>query len=325
MKAQTVTLIGMNRTAVSVGLAIKASPLTMTVVGYDPEPSQAQIAKEKLKAIDKAEWNLINAASTADILIITLPAPELAAVFQVIGADIQPHTLILDLSTMKAAGLKLAHTYLPHGHYVGARPILSAAMLTDAHLNMADGRADLFRNSVFCLMPSPEADPKAVETAVNFGRLLGAVPYFLDPAEYDNLAQGIETVPGLMAAAMFGAIHHATGWRDMLRFADLPFALSTAALQLAHDLGHQSLQDKEATLRWLDALINELHNFRRLIAQGDADLLYTTLTDLQARRAKWLDERSQNDWVEIKPPAVESRGITDQMLGGWLTGKTKKS
>ncbi|MEZ4642261.1 MAG: prephenate dehydrogenase/arogenate dehydrogenase family protein [Chloroflexota bacterium] len=323
MKAQTVTLIGVNRASASIGLALKASPLEMVVVGYDADRARAEEAKE-IKAIDKTDWNLISAVSKADILVLALSAAELQETMPLFGEDVQPHALVLDFSSLKGQGIALANKHLRRGHYVGVQAVLSAAALADGRSTVSTAQGDMFRDSVFCLMPAPQADPKAVETAVNFGRILGGTPYFVDPHEYDSLLQGITTIPGLMAAIVFSTVNQATGWRDILRFADLPFALTTAPLQDGAEITHLALNNKQATLRWLDAFMNELKEIRRLVEQEDGELLLATLTDLQYRREKWLHERSENNWVEIPAQDVQSRSLPEQMLGGWLGGKRKK-
>lgn len=323
MKAQTITLIGMNRTTTSIGLALQASSLELVVVGYDLDREKTDEAKA-LGALDKTEWNLVSAVSKADILVLSLPVAELKETLPIIGDDVQAHALVLDLSSLKGQGLALAEKYLRRGHYVGAQAILAASALADGRLTLAAARADMFRESVFCLMPSPNADPKAVETAVNFGRLLGGSPYFVDPNEYDSLLQGIETIPGLMAAAVFNAVNQATGWRDILRFADLPFAITTAPLQDGSEIAHLALDNKQASLRWLDAFIVELQEMRRLIQQEEKEVLLATMEDLQNRRGKWLADRAKNNWVEIDAQDVDSRSLSEQMLGSWLGGKRRK-
>lgn len=323
MKAQTVTIIGLNRASAAIGLALKASPLEMNIIGHDADRAQSEAAKA-INAIDKTEWNLISAVSKADILVLALSAAELQETFPLFGEDVQPHALVLDFSSLKGQGLALAQKHLRRGHYVGVQAVLSATALLDGRLDLATAQADMFRDSVFCLMPAATAEPKAVETAVNFGRILGGVPYFVDPHEYDSLLQGIATIPGLMAAAVFSAVNQATGWRDILRFADLPFALTTAPLQDGTEIAHLALHNKPATLRWLDAFIGELQTMRRLVQQDEPELLHATLLDLQTRRAKWLRERDENNWVEIATQDVETRGLSEQMLGSWLGGKRKK-
>jgi prephenate dehydrogenase len=230
----------------------------------------------------------------------------------------------LDLPSLKGLGLKWAKKHVRRGHYVGATPVLTAASLADGRDDPLTASAELFKNSIFCLAPSPAADPQAVETAVNFGLLLGATPYFVDPLEYDSLIQGVETMPRLLAAAMFSTVSQSQGWRDILRFANAPFALATQSLQDGMDVARLALNDRAATLRWLDALINEMQTFRRQIAAGDLETLSFIMEELWQKREKWLRERAENNWVEAEVPRVEHRGLAEQMLGGWIAGRQKQ-
>lgn len=315
MKAETISIIGLGREGASIGLGIKGSALEVQILGHDRDYNRARDAL-KAGAIDQIRRNLGNAASAADILILTVPASELETALQVIGSVVGSQTLVLDLSGRKAAALRWAEAYMRQGHYVGARLAITAAMLFDSRVGPEAASADLYKDSVFCLMPSPNAEPKAVETAVNLGYVLGAKPYFIDATEFDSLVQGVESTPGLLAAAMFSAVHKSTGWRDLLRFSGLPFAQITQPLNAGPDIAHLALEDKEATLRWLDALLDELKLVRRWIHEGEGELLAATLTELEAQREAWLQQRTQNDWVEVSTPRFEGPSFTEQMLGG---------
>ena len=323
MKAQTVTIVGMGRVGLSIGQALRAAGVGLTVVGHDRARQLTEDAKDKWAAIDRAEWNLVNAAAEADILVLAVPLAELENTLTVIGEAVQPHALVLDLAPLKAQSLRWADKYLKSGHYVGVVPVLSAAFLNDGRDEPAAASPDLFRNSVFCLLPSAKAAPGAVDTAVNFGRLLGALPYFIDPLEYDSLAQAIETLPGLAAAALFGAVQKSSAWRDILRFANPSFAVATQPLSHGTDITSLALNDRAATLRWLDALLNELMLLRRLIQEGDRDVIDLTLGELLVQRERWLREREANDWAEVSESRVERTSLSEQFLGGWLSGKLK--
>lgn len=319
MQAQTITIIGMQRLGVSVALALRAALPKVTLVGHDKDGSIAREVKEKTGAIDKVEWNLVRAAAQADILVLAVPFVELRDTLEAIGHDLQSHALLLDMSSLKGPGAKWAAKAIQSGHYVGVRPVLAAPVLEDGRTDYTAATADLFRNSVFCLMPTADVDARAVQTAVHFGQLLGSTPYFLDPNEYDSLIQGVETVPGLMAAAMYGAISKETGWRDMLRFANQPFALTTQPLGNGEDVAQLALYDQQATLRWLDAFLGELQLVRQWVQQGDRHSLTALLGQMGDHRAAWLRDRAQNDWAEAKMPTVENRGLTEQMLGSWVS------
>ena len=324
MRAQTVTIVGMSRTGLSIALALKASGTDLTIVGYDRFRELTQKAKDEIGAIDKAEWNLVNAAAEADILVLAVPLAELETNLMVIGDELKPHALVLDLSVLKGRSLWWAEQHLKRGHYVGAVAVLSAAYLNDGRDEPEAATPDLFRGGMFCLMPSVRAEPRAVDTAVNFGRLLGATPYFVDPMEYDSLTQGVETLPGLAAAALFGTLQKSPGWRDMLRFANSSFALATQPLQNGTDITSMALNDKAATLRWLDAYLQELTEIRALIMSGDREMIDLALGNFLIQREKWLKERIRDDWVEGVETKVDHPSMSDQLVGGWLGGKLRR-
>lgn len=317
MKTQTITILGLDRIGASVGLALKKSSLEVTIVGHDTDAAKARLAKEEMLAIDQAEWSLVNAARRADILVITSPVADLESILQVIGTELQEHTLILDFSGLKRLGLTLAEQHLRQGHYVGAVPILAADYLADGRSTPTAATPDLFRNSAFCLMPAPDAEPQAVETAVNFGLLLGALPYFIDPDEYDGLVQGSDTLPGLVSLAMFNTLQKATGWRDMLRFAGLPFTLMTLPLANERDIPLHARHNRQATLRWVDALLDELKTMRRLIAEENDEVLAALTEQLATEREKWLHDRQKNDWDERRSPPIRPRTMSEHLFGGF--------
>lgn len=314
METRTITIIGLGRMGTSIGLALQQSQLDVTIVGHDADRDAVAQAKE-LGAVDEKQGRLVAAAAAGDIVVIAMPAPEVEDVLRAMGADVQEHALVLDLSNLKGPGQSWAERYLEQGHYVGASPVLAADALEGVARGRTGARADLFRDSIWCLTPSSSADPKAVETAVNLGRLLGAKPFFLDAAEFDSLVQGVETTPGLLAAAMFRAVTNAAGWRDMLRFAGASFARSTEALREGEEIAYLALHDKAATLRWLDALLVELEAVRGWVADGDRDRLVALLHDLDEQRERWLHERAENEWKEAPKQDAGPPGLVRRFLG----------
>lgn len=323
MKAQTITIIGLDRFGASIGLALKQSSLQLTIVGNDSDGNRTRAA-EVAGAIDSSKRNLGSAAAAADILVLAVPFVELEETLRIVGDVVQEHTLVIDLSGLKGPGVAWAKQFMKQGHYVGASLVLSAASLSDGRSDTDLASATLFQNSVMCVMPSVDAEEAAVETAVNFGRLLGASPYFVDIAEYDNLVQGTETLPGLIAAATFGAVHKAGGWRDMLRFAGLPFALTTLPLENGDNTARLALNNKEATLRWLNALIEEMQQVRQWVYEGEEELLAARLESLMLERDRWLRERIKNDWLEAKEPDLGPTGFTGHLFGGLTNIRGKK-
>lgn len=319
MQTNTITIVGMRRTGTSIALALQEGAVEFSLIGHD---SDSDLLRETIitQAVDRVEADLIKACAPADIIVLAMPAVELQATLSLIGDRIQAHTLIIDLTALKAPGIRLAREHLTDGHYIGARAVFAAGTFTDLKTDLSSARADLFKNSVFCVMPSADTDPKAVETAVKFGQLLGAKPYFVDPLEYDQLALGSETMPGVAAAALFRSITRSTGWRDILRFADIPFAVGTQPLDIdTEDLAYLLLNDREATVRSLDSLLGQLNDIRRHLQDGDPDLLAAYLSELNRARQKWLEERKVNDWDEAKIEDFELPTLGEHFLGGFAS------
>lgn len=319
METNTITIVGMRRTGTSIALALKESALGFSLIGHD---SDSDLLREKTvaQAVDRVEADLIKACTPADIIVLAMPMEELQATLNLIGDRIQSHTLVIDLTALKEPGILLAKEHLSNGHYIGARPIFGASTFTDLKTGPDSARADLFQNSVFCVMPSADTDPKAVETAVKFGQLLGAKPYFVDPLEYDLLALGSETMPGLAAVALFRSTTNSTGWRDILRFADLPFAVGTQPMDInTEDLAYLLLNDRAATLRSLDSLMAQFTEIRRYLQEAEPELLAAYLSEMNLARQRWLKERSINDWDEAGMENVEIPSIGEHFLGGFAS------
>jgi prephenate dehydrogenase len=314
METKAITIVGMDRIGASLGLALKQAFPHLTFIGHDDDRQRVEAAK-KLGAVDRVEANLLSACSEADIVVLNVSVSELKVTLQIIGGDLQEHALVLDLSLLKSVGLKWASQYVERGHYVGVRPILAADFLGDSRSGLDAASPDLFRNSVFCIMAGANIDPQAVETAINVGRSLGATPYFLDAAEFDGLVQSVETLPRLVAAALFNTVHKASGWRDTLRFTDLTFAQATALARDSEEVAALALYDKVTTMHWLDSLIAELHEVKRWLHRDEAEALPAILDAISLEREKWLHERRKNDWIEIPSEDIQRPSLLGGLLG----------
>ena len=314
METKAISIIGMNRIGASVGLAFKQAFPHLTFTGYDEDRKKSEAA-QKLGAVDLVETSLRSACSEADIVILNVPVSELKATLQSIGGDLQEHTLILDLSLLKSTGLKWADQYVEQGHYVGVRPILAAGFLEDGRSGLEAASPDLFRDSVFCIMASAKVDPQAVETAINVGRSLGATPYFLDAAEFDGLIQGIETLPRLVAVALFNTVHKSSSWRDTLRFTDMTFAQVTALIEDSEEVAALTLYDKATIMYWLDKLIAELHEVKRWLHRDEDETVPAILEAISLEREKWLHERRKNDWLEMPSEDVQAPSLLGSFFG----------
>ena len=110
----------------------------------------------------------------------------------------------------------------------------------------------------------------------------------------------------------------------MLRFAGSTFAESTAGLD-NRNLADIAYHDKAATLRWLDAVLEQLQEMRRWLMDEDPERIALILEEMANERERWLYERRKNNWIELEPSEeISNFSITGQLFGFGSRKKSKK-
>jgi len=79
--------------------------------------------------------------------------------------------------------------------------------------------AELFHGCTYCLTPSEKASPKSIDTVTGMVKKLGAIPFFIDAQEHDNLVAGISHLPMLLSAALVSLTTKNPSWSKMSKLA----------------------------------------------------------------------------------------------------------
>jgi prephenate dehydrogenase len=303
-----VAIVGLGLIGTSAGLALHRYQEKVTVIGHDPSPDLASKAK-KAGAVDKTEWNLINAVASADRVILALPVSEIRATLDAIKEDLRPGCIVVDTADVKAPVMQWAAELLPpEVHFVGGHPIV----LSDT-LEPDGARADLFEGKLFCLTPGSSTDARAVQLAADIAEALGAKPYFLNAEEHDGLAGGVEHLPTLLAAALMSVTSSSAGWKDMRKLAANQYFASTL---LTSRTGKEAvagpLANRDSAIFWVDAMIAELTAYRDQLDRGEADELAGRIDRGLAASHSWLNATYTGNWdSDANPMAdVPSTGTT---------------
>jgi prephenate dehydrogenase len=320
-----IAIVGLGLIGSSIGLKLREAEVASSVVGHDREPGINNKAK-KLGAVDKAEWNLINACEDSDLVILATPVGEMEATMEAIGQYLRPGCVVMDTGSLKSPVLAWAGQHLPENtHFVGGNPIIPA--LEGDKLGVEAARADLFEKSLFCLAPSPTADPAAVKLASDLVMILGARPIYFDPAEHDGLLAAVDHLPVLLSLAMMETVVQQPSWRELRKVAGASFETST---QLASSeppgFGSVCLTNRDNILRWIDAYIASLTSFREGLMEGQVEALDGRFEVAAVERAKWLHDREQGQWEGDKGVEMPEKPnlLADAFLGGFLRKRTKR-
>ncbi len=323
MAKTRIAIIGLGLIGGSMGLALKRSKLDLEIVGHDKDLGVAGRALKR-GAVDKTEWNLINACNGASLIVLALPLDAIADTLDALRTHLQPGVLVTDTATSKVPVLEWAKD-LPAGvEFIGGDPALSAQRARLEHgIDAAD--AMLFEGATYCLVPSITASPQAIDTMNGLVALLGAQPYFIEAAEHDGLMTGVQHLPAFLATAYAASIVREQGWRERGKLASASFRRMTDLVpEDKHTAREQFLAHREDLTRWLDLHIAQLREMRDALARQDAAAFETLVQTIADERARWLSGKLQSDGMPL--PEMETfHNQTARLFLGGLTERQKRT
>lgn len=271
------------------GLALKKANASVEIVGHDKDSRTAQQA-QKRGAVDRTDWNLLNACEGAGLVVLALPLGEIRETLAVLGRDLPAGVIVTDTAATKALVLEWAQLLPPGVHFVGGDPIIPPARTANPDVSGIEAAdAGLFQGAVYCLTPTPAVDPGAVEVMTGFVALLGAKSLFLDPQEHDGLVAGAQHLASILSITLLQATTGSGGWREMSKFAGRDYM--TATELAARDPVSQRemvLHHRDDLIRWIDVSVQSLKDLRSNIVRGDPEALDALFKRLVEARAEWL-------------------------------------
>lgn len=352
MAKPIITIIGLGLVGASMGLGLQREAGNFEIVGHDRQPEIAQEAR-RLGAVQRVEWNLFNACEGAELILLSVPIPELETLLPLLADELKPGTLLLAIGNLLQPAIASADKHLPAGvHFVASHPIVTSSGTT------SNARGDLFDKAVFALAPGVNTDPDALQLASDFVERVGATPLFVDALEHDGVIAGVEQLPMLLAAVMMRFNSHGAGWREARRLAGRHFASATdvggdaTALYAALQANKSSVLMKLESLRqelaeWQEWLEYDVPATPSVVTDGTATSgtkspesnqggakeaedkespLLAALVDAVQARQSWEAQAVLKNWEEQAPaPAgTESSGFLRQMFLGGLGNKQRK-
>lgn len=301
------TIIGLGRLGTSIGLALKKTGADLELVGHD-KSRQAINEAQKAGAVDKSEWNLYNACEGAGLIVLAMPLAGVLETIELLKKDVPPGVIVTDTASVKMSVLKAAQVFPQGVHFIGGNPIFRP--LLDGTLTSQEANADLFQNAVYCLTPTPQSDPEAVQVLTGFISMLGAKTLFLDPEEHDGLAAGAQHLATVVESVLLKTTTSSSGWRELNKFAGNDFFNATELAARDAASTAQLLLTQRAVLQmWIDLYASNLRDLKTLLTQNDAGALEKWLKSSQDARTQWLHnevgaQENTTDFSELRSGAM---------------------
>ncbi len=285
------SVIGLDRTGVSVGLALGKKSAEMQRAGFDLDPKKIEEAK-KYQAFEQLTVKLIDAVKMADLVLVDLPLDEVQDLFTNIFTWIKKDAVLIYFSALPSKVADWARQLLPESvYFVALTACINPKYIED--LDQSTPHADLFENSQMLISHLPSIPPKVIQIAADLTDLIGATPCFADLAEVDGLQTIAQFLPRISAAAVMDEVVNEPGWKDARKLAGDDLANTTRLLNsiLDENQGQVLIDNQENSLRVIANLQNSLGKLAQLIHDGDSQKLQEHLDSLRMERESWLGKR----------------------------------
>jgi prephenate dehydrogenase len=283
-----VTIIGLGLIGGSIGLALRQGKRSgWEIIGYSRRQETVANALS-LGAIERGETNLKDAVKQAEFVIIATPVLTVAEIFSKIALYLPSGCIVTDTASTKVQVMKWAEEILPPTvDFIGGHPMAGRETY-----GIQAAKAELFRRCTYCLTPSEKASPKSIDKVIGMVKKLGAIPFFIDSHEHDNLVAGISHLPILLSAALVSLTTQNPSWSKMSKLAASGYHDLTRLASGSPEVNaHICLSNKEAIVNWIDKFSQELERYRQLVAKGDKRL-ERALTEANKARQEWLNNLS---------------------------------
>lgn len=325
----TIAIIGLGVMGRQLGKALQQVKRSYRIIGHDRKSDRVRAAIDEL-AIDSGEWNLLRAAETADLVLITEAVDEACETLEQIAPVLRPGTLVSDTAPIKAPVLEVARRVMPEGvSFIGGHPIpragareLASALSAkdapnkdgEAGPDADEGAASIFEGATYCLSPLPDASRDAMKVLGNLVATIGAEAFFIDAEEHDALVGGVGMAPYLAGLALLSVADRSPSSRDLQRLAG-PALLDAIAMADEEAAAYREAahRDPDGTVRWLDQLIATLGEMRKTLST-DPEAFEKQLDALERTRLRWLFP-VDDDSASIMEEAAELSSVRQLLFG----------
>lgn len=314
MTRPTITIVGLGLIGTSIGLALhREKGDEFDIIGHDKNFGRARDVRKR-GAVNKLDWNLINACEKADLVIIATPLKGVRETLELAGEYLKEGCVVMDTANLKGRVMEWAEAHLPETvSFIGTDPIVSPA-----GQGIEAATPDLFRDALWCVSPAPNATSEAVKLVSDMIYLLGAKPYFLDPLEHDGLVAGVEHLPLVLAAALLRMTFGTTTWKELRQVTGASYESATMLPSTDADFYRDVLlYNRDNVIRWLDLYVDELRSLKELVATGDDEALAETFDKAVDARILWQEQRKEGypDAGTEKPEMPTMGGFLGNFLG----------
>jgi prephenate dehydrogenase len=290
MAKMRITIVGCGFIGTAIALAMRNVYKDAEIIGHDKNNANTQRA-EKMKAIDRSNWNLPAACENAQLIVLAIPSDAIEPTLKAIAPDLMPGAIVTDTCSVKSPLINAINKHMPaHATYISSDIVFNPARLPETP-NIDAINADMFKGAAWTLTPVV-ATADSVDGFSSLVSNIGAMPIFMDAVEHDGLRLAVDSVPAALSSALMLAISNDNAWRERLWLAGSTFGAATTNVERSHaaEVASALVAQPEAATHWLNQIMLQLMELRDAIEQKQADKVESLLSSARERRENWASE-----------------------------------
>jgi len=313
-----VLILGTGTAGASIGLALRRAGANFNRIGYDPDPPTARQA-QRTGAVDKVVSHPGGAAAEGDLVLLNLSSAQALRAAETIAERLKADTVVLSTAGLRDAALQEVRTRLaPKNLCLGAVPFLGPRRALGTE-GVGVPAADMFEQGMLGIVAPPGTPKGAVQICMDLAAILGATPFFLEPAELDSVTATSEEIPSVLAAVLLESLQANPGWRDQRRLVGSSFAQLAGLIERRAGGGwaEELIANRGPLIARLEALEQELESLRAMLASADEGGLTSRLDRAAELYRDWRSVRLESrpdHGVEL--PGVPRINLFERLLGG---------
>jgi len=282
------TILGVGLIGGSWARALKEAGAVGEVVGWGRDAARLSQA-QSLGVIDRAEQDLAQAVTGAELVVLATPISVMAGLFERLAALPLDDLVVTDVGSVKAEVVRMARAGLGarFSRFVPGHPVAG-----DEKTGAAAARADLFQGHRVVLTPAAETDAAALALVRRLWETAGAEVVEMDAAHHDRLLAATSHLPHVLAFALVDCLAGGEGGEEILRYAAGGFRdltrIASSDPVMWRDI---CLANREALLAALGEFESHLQRVKDMIEAGQGEALGELFGRAKAARDRFCTKR----------------------------------
>ncbi len=243
---------------------------------------QAVERASQLGVVDFTSPNLTEVVAEADLVILALPIQHMAPLAEGFP-ELGPDVIVTDVGSTKSSVVSGVGKIVGRlgGRFIGSHP-----MAGSEKTGIENASATLFQGATVILTPDG-TDEAAVGRLEGFWSALGGRVIRLAAGDHDRMVATISHLPHLVAAALARMVHR-TGAPEVTDLAGGGFRDTTRIAAGEPGMWCEIMADnRDALIREVDHIIDELDQWREALAVLDKDRLFRFLCEAREFRERF--------------------------------------